>query len=1181
MNCCLRLESFPEELLEKRGRGVNIVGVDSSASKACFLSLCFRNFKRIFFISSDQNEIEKIKNDLNFFLGADKVFTFPPRDVLPFSGLSVHAEVSAERIATLLAVASGKEGVFLANSNALFDKLPKADDLKKISLNLSSKNLSTLSKEALASKLRLAGFKEISLVRDVGDMAIRGEVIDLFPARSKFPIRIRFAENAPLISSFDPDSQLSLGVVEEVAITPTAEYLPFVPNLVDLQLANDRLKKRADQIGYSPSRFSFLLSELEKHGSIAGFEEIYQIFAENSSSLLEVLKEAQVGGDPSNFLIIIDHPALVKAAISEFEDDLNRRHLQAVEDGRLIPSLEKSYLNGREVDRLLFSADDAIYLGSDFETAGDRQKLNWEISDHVALKQKIKSASTAGHRAYQPLAEAINKFLESGFLVVFTAATAERELSIAALLKELSFDCKIRSNLGDVFAESFGERKKTPFIVRGDLSQGFAFSLVRLAVFCESDIFGGKRKSLKQAKPVNLRKILSFISRLAAGDLVVHQDYGIGRYLGIKNIEIEGASTDFLEIQYADSKLYLPAVNISKISRYGGASEKDDIVPLDRLASSRWQKAKSKARATALLWAGELINLYAARAVGIGRQFPPWGEVDEEFARTFPYQETPDQEQAIFETIADMAKARPMDRLICGDVGFGKTEVAVRAAFKALQDGKQVAFLAPTTILVEQHLKVFCERFADYPVEIAALSRFYSKAEQREVLARLASGKIDIVIGTHRLIQADISFKDLGLLIIDEEHRFGVKQKERLKRYKRSVDVLSLTATPIPRSLQISLCEIRDISLINTPPSDRKAIKTFIAQYSDSIVRDAIIREVRRSGQVFFVHNRIDELPLIIDKLSALVPEASFRYAHGQMPEVELEMIMQDFIDKKFDCLVSTTIIESGLDIPNANTIIINRADAFGMAQLYQMRGRVGRSAREAFAYLLIPPTGVLKGDAHRRLAFFDGLEDLGVGFNLALRDLEIRGAGNLLGKEQSGHIAEIGFELYTKILHEAIANLKGERLPIEEMIDPEIKGEITAYIPEDYLPDISERLTLYQRLAMAPSEVEIEELRSEMIDRYGRLPEETSCLLELSKIKATARKLAALSVEIRPTSLTLKIAPEGYAKAEEIFRLAQQSLDRKTIFKKPASLILQFEDLKLDACGLRFVGQILAQLCF
>jgi transcription-repair coupling factor (superfamily II helicase) len=596
-------------------------------------------------------------------------------------------------------------------------------------------------------------------------------------------------------------------------------------------------------------------------------------------------------------------------------------------------------------------------------------------------------------------------------------------------------------------------------------------------------------------------------------------DYGVGIYKGLRHLSIGGVSNDYLLLQYLDGdKLYIPVDRLNLVQRYIGGDGRPP--KLDKLGSGSWERAKKRVKAAVAEMVKEILDLYAARQVFNGFGFSPLDQSYREFEATFEYEETPDQTKAIEEVMRDMGNPKPMDRLICGDVGYGKTEVAIRAAYRVVMDGKQVAILVPTTVLAQQHHQTFCDRFKTYPLMIEMLSRFRSPREQKEILRRLRDGKVDIVIGTHRLLQKDVIFRDLGLVVIDEEHRFGVADKERLKQMRKLVDVITLTATPIPRTLQMAISGIRDLSLIQTPPENRLSIRSFVVRYDDEVIREAIQRELGRGGQVFFVHHRVQNIHAVANHLKRLIPEASLAIAHGQMKEKELEKVMLQFVKKEYNLLVCTSIIESGLDIPTANTILINHADRFGLADLYQLRGRVGRGSHQAYAYLLVPGDLILSGDAMKRLRAIQELSELGSGFKLAIQDLEIRGAGNLIGSSQSGHIAAVGLELYTQLMEQAIKGLKGEEV-IEE-ITPEIQFHLPAYVPEDYVEDPAERLSLYRRLSLARSDEEVERIREEMIDRFGKIPSEVDHLLEVIKVKILLTRLSIRKLEETPSRLVL-----------------------------------------------------------
>jgi transcription-repair coupling factor (superfamily II helicase) len=681
-----------------------------------------------------------------------------------------------------------------------------------------------------------------------------------------------------------------------------------------------------------------------------------------------------------------------------------------------------------------------------------------------------------------------------------------------------------------------------------------------MAVIAEEEIFGPrlKRRGLSETRK---KQILTSLAELKPGDYMVHLDFGVGVYRGLQHIALQGAEGDFLLLDYAgNDKLYLPVDRINLVQRYIGA---DGVEPrVDRLGTASWEKAKSRARAAVEEMAEELLKIYAARQVEQGFAFSPPDDLYREFEASFAFEETPDQMAAIEDVIRDMERAKPMDRLVCGDVGYGKTEVAMRAAFKAVMDGKQVAVLVPTTVLAQQHLETFTERFKAYPVRIGMLSRFRSPKEQKELLAGVKKGDIDIVIGTHRLLQKDMTFKDLGLLIVDEEQRFGVSHKERLKQFRAVVDIMTLTATPIPRTLYMSLMGIRDLSIIDTPPVDRLSIKTYVSRFSDELIREAVLRELRRGGQIFFVHNRVQSIEAMAEHLRRLVPEAKIVTGHGQMDEKELERVMLAFMHGESNLLLCTTIIESGLDIPNANTLIVNRADAFGLAQLYQLRGRVGRAKQRAHAYFLIPGEGAISSDARERLKILQDISELGAGFRIATHDLEIRGGGDLLGARQSGNIAAVGFELYTEMLEETIRQLKGEDL--QERVEPEIKLRVPAFVPEEYVKDPNQRLVIYKKLTQAGTEEEIAEVADELVDRFGKLPLAASYLLEVMQIRIGLKNLLIKEVEFDGKRLIFAFHPKTPVSPDIIVALIRKEPGKCT-FTPDYRLIAEIGDTSFD----------------
>ncbi len=789
-----------------------------------------------------------------------------------------------------------------------------------------------------------------------------------------------------------------------------------------------------------------------------------------------------------------------------------------------------------DAPRLLEAAD---------EEAPQRPPLRQRIAGRPGLELELVSGATGrvdvtldahsvGQYAgrFPRLAEELAGWRREGFRVRLAAADERQAEHLQQILREHGVEAARGGGLGG--AEPLG-------IVVGECSSGFSIPALGFILLTEAEVFGARRRTLRRPKYQRGSPITAFTD-LEVGDLVVHEDHGIGRYLGLRTMTVGEREGDFLLLEYAEgNQLYLPVERLDLISKYLGGDAAG--ARLDRLGGASWQRVKESVRASLREMAEELLALYARRAVAEGHAFSPDTPWQREFEAAFRFEETPDQLRAIQDVKADMERPRPMDRLVAGDVGYGKTEVALRAAFKAVADGQQVAVLVPTTVLAQQHFNTFSERFAPFPVRVELLSRFRSQAEQKAVVEGLRAGTVDVVIGTHRLLSKDVEFKRLGLLVIDEEHRFGVAHKERLKQFRASVDVLALTATPIPRTLYMSLSGVRDMSVIETPPLDRLAVETVIRRFSKGVIREALERELARGGQVFFVHNRVQSLPSMARFLQELVPEARIVMAHGQMRERELEATMVKFVSGEADILVSTAIIESGLDIPASNTIIVNRADRFGLAQLYQLRGRVGRERQQAYCYLLVPADGRVDEQAQRRLRVLQELTELGSGFKLALRDLEIRGAGNLLGAAQHGHIAAVGFDLYSKLLAEAVAELRGA--PATPEVEPVVSVDVDGFLPEDYVPEVNQRLAFYKRLAGADSDAAVADLRAELLDRFGPLPVEAAQLLDIVRLRAAARRLGLERVEAGAGRALLTFAPSTTVPPDRLVRAVQASRGR------------------------------------
>lgn len=1094
----------------------NCIGMVSgltSPAKAWYISKHCRQFPRIVVICKDIITARTLRADLSFFLGNHRsIKHFRAWESLPFDQVSPDPDISGERLSILDSLCRQEPAIVVCPVTALLQTVVSPSYLTKLSQKLACGM--EVSMEQLKLRLFDSGFRRVTLVEEVGDMSVRGGTIDLFPANFPGPIRIEFVGSAiESLRLFDTESQRSTATLNEFTVCPIREFSPLSQ---DFESAEKLVRARAVQLEVPPREVQSILDALSGQIDYPGIEAIAPVFSERVG-LGEYFD--------SGTLLVLDQSSDLENCANIFWDSIIERHDRYVEEQRLVPYVEQAYRQPSYITELC-QRHRTLFLNP-LDLNG--QKTGCEVHhlksfSNTAISKNVKSKAGLG-RALDPLVKEIKKWWKEHYNVGFVVGSQQRADRLCAILKDYEIaPTKYSKSCFDWLDD---QNAPQTVILVGNISEGVCIPEAGLVLIAESEIFSDRSHSRRSRASKPLQKLLGALAKLKEGDFVVHIDFGIGRYDGLKHIEIEGVGYDFLQIEYANNtKLYLPIENIGRIQKF--VCEEGKAPHLDKLGSTRWMRAKAKVRSSVIALAGDLIKLYAARNAVDGWRFDQYGAEDERFADGFGFDETADQMAAIVATLEDMAESKPMDRLVCGDAGFGKTEVALRAAYKCIQHARQVAVLVPTTILVEQHYHVFKERFLGYPVKIAALSRLHSKKANDETLRGLQSGDVDIVIGTHRLLQPDITFKDLGLLIVDEEHRFGVKHKERLKQARRNVDVLTLTATPIPRTLHMALLGIRDVSIISTPPTDRKVIRTFVSQYDENLVRDAILREVQRGGQVFLLHNKVMDIATTTEKFARLVPEARFIFAHGQMKGSELEKRMLSFLTKEYDVLLSTTIIESGLDIPNANTIIVLRADRFGLAQLYQIRGRVGRSNVQAYAYLLVPEPGKLSSEARQRLQALQSLDDLGLGFNLATRDLEIRGAGNLLGKDQSGNVQSVGLDLYNRILKEAVLNLRGQEVDLSEITDPELKLGINAFIPEHYIPDVSERLIIYQRLANLEDSLATDDLASEISDRFGHYSIEVDNLIEVMRFRSLLRKFGVIQADLAGTRLSLILSPRS-----------------------------------------------------
>jgi transcription-repair coupling factor (superfamily II helicase) len=1093
-----------------------VIGLHGSAV-AWYVASRFTPPARCLVVCPSKSAAEEVFEDLGFFVGKERVDLFPAWDNLPLEPISPAIELSAQRLKVLHTLETSQSFLIVTSAEALAQRLVRPiealpDRAPLLSLSLACGT--TWDRTQLLERLIGWGFTRTRSVDRVGDLSSKGAVLDLFPSTSELPLRIEFAGDTIVrLQLFDSETQRALHPVSSATILPVRERALHSWYNADSARVIDSLKLRAAEIGTPPRELQRALAALEHGIEYPGSEMVQYIAAPPLPTLLDLL--------PHDTQVIAFDRYQILRALEDFLISAQERADRLVEELHLIPSARAVYREFDELSEHLSSMINTELSSLDDSLARSHAE-NIRSENLVELATRMKTKVGSGD-AFLPLKEFLNEWRQKKFSIAFGVGSATRAQRLQKVLLDIGTDAPILSSTAQTW--SGATRRHPVAILNGHLGAGFKLPTERLIFVSESDIFGERSYRSGTAKRISAKKLLNSLSLLKEGDVVVHIDYGIGIYQGLKHLTVEGLLGDFLQIDYADSRLYLPAQLVGKIQKFVGAEGQQPVI--DKLGSTRWARTKQKIKDSIVTLAGDLIRTYASRSVAKGWRFEPQGAEDERFADTFAYDETPDQRKAIDETLSDLASDKPMDRLVCGDVGFGKTEVAIRAAFKCTQHARQVAMLVPTTVLVEQHKKSFVERFAGYPVKVGAVSRFYPAAENQKTLEELARGEIDIIVGTHKLLQPDVQFHDLGLLIIDEEHRFGVKQKERLRAIRQNVDVLTLTATPIPRTLHISLLGIRDVSLISTPPMDRKVVQTHVLEKDEALLRDVIVREIRRGGQVFYIHNKVQNIAMVAAHLAELVPEARFDFAHGQMHEHTLERIMRRFIDREIDVLISTTIVESGIDVPNANTIIIDRADQFGLAQLYQLRGRVGRGKRQAFAYLLVPQLRSLTGEAHERLKVLQSLDSLGVGFNLAMRDLEIRGAGNLLGKEQSGSVLSVGFDMYCRILQEAVADMKGEEPSLEDTIDPDVRIiGVDAYIPEALVPDVGERLVLYQRLSNIRSDDEAFDLQREIEDRFGPISVEVDNLMLLMRYRGLLRRHGVVKADVSPKKATVTFSP-------------------------------------------------------
>ena len=1094
--------------LPKPGQRLDLPHYPPSAD-ALALSRLARPEGLLVLVSASPLEAQRLSEEIAWFAPTLRTHLLPDWETLPYDSFSPHQDLVSERLATLYAVSRKECDILIAAASTAVTRLAPPSFL--LGHTFFMKKGERLKLDALRSQLTLAGYQHVTQVVAAGEYSVRGGLVDLFPMGTQLPYRIElFDDEIETIRSFDVDSQRTLYPVPEIRLLPAREFpAGDTGRTIFRQRFRETFEGDASRIG--------LYKDVSNGILPAGIEYYLPLFFEGTATLFDYL--------PADALLLLHGD--VPGAIAEFWSDTRGRYKMLGGD-RSRPVLPPD---------ALFLRDEEFFVAA---KALPQYQLKPGVgADAAATSEPRLPILAVDRKADDPLV-ALRGFLGAfDGRVLLLAESPGRRQTLSDFLGEYGM---LPAACED-FAAFLGAPESF-MLGTGPLSGGFA--LDGIAVVTENELYAatarprGRRTDTRRA---NLEGWLRDLSELKVGDPVVHESHGIGRYLGLVHMDFGDGATELLHLEYANgAKLYVPVAQLQVISRYSGADP--EAVQLHTLGSGQWEKAKKKAAEQVHDTAAELLHLYAQRAAREGHKFEFKQHDLEAFADGFGFEETPDQQTAINAVIEDMKSGKPMDRLVCGDVGFGKTEVAMRAAFVAVADGKQVAILCPTTLLAEQHYQNFSDRFANWPIKIAEISRFKSAKEQDEAVALLGQGKIDILIGTHRLLQKDVKFERLGLIIIDEEHRFGVRQKEALKALRAAVDVLTLTATPIPRTLGLSLEGLRDFSVIATPPQKRLAIKTFVSKWSNGQVREACLREFKRGGQVYFLHNEVDTIANMQERLQALLPEARMVIGHGQLPERELERVMREFTQQKHNLLLCSTIIETGIDNPHANTIVINRADKFGLAQLHQLRGRVGRSHHQAYAYLLTHEDAKPTVQAKRRLEAIQAMEELGSGFFLAMHDLEIRGAGEVLGESQSGEIHEIGFAMYTNMLNAAVRALKaGEKVPdltLPLAVTSEINLRVPALLTDAYCPDVHERLTLYKRLANCDSEDELIAMQEELIDRYGEMPTQTLALVEIHRLRLAGRPLGLAKLDAGPAAIQLQFVPNPPIDPARIIRLLQ-----------------------------------------
>ncbi len=1070
----------------------------------------------VVYVCSQAQHVSYVEKELAFFADQQTpIFSFPDWECLPYDRVSPHPDIVSQRLLALHRLPNLKQGILVVPITALMQRLAPTGyiDAHTFDLHVGDE----FDTEEFRKRLTDAGYYSVDQVMSAGEFAVRGGVVDIFPSGMKSPFRLDLWDTTiETIKLFDTETQRSTEALDKIQLLPAREF-PLDKASTDFFRQSFRATVEGDP------KQSMVYREVSKGLAPTGTEFYLPLFFEHTSTLFDFL--------PSNSTFVLEE------GVMENADTLHQEVIERFENASLNPEWPPL------TPELLFLAPDDIFAAFKQYRRVQLLQLNLKSVKHIVDYQtEAPKPFNVNPRAEAPYAELIQHIDSTENRVLIVAESAGRRESLLGLFQEHGKTPTTVTSWPDFLANNNKLCLTVAPIDRGLLSSELGVELI-----AESQLYGERTVQRRKRSDKNRDPdaIIKSLAELNIGDPVVHEDHGVGRYRGLETLSVNGDDNEFATIEYhGGDKVYIPVLSLDKVSRYVGGGP--ETAPLHKMGNDTWVKLTKKAKEKAYDVAAELLEIQALRMARVGHSFPPIDHSYDAFAAGFGFEETPDQQHVINDVINDMTAAKPMDRLVCGDVGFGKTEIALRAAYMAIAGGKQVVMLVPTTLLAQQHYNHFADRFADWPVNVELFSRFRTPKQTAEGIKGIKNGTIDIAVGTHKLIQKDVEFKDLGLMIIDEEHRFGVRQKEQLKKLRNQVDILTLTATPIPRTLNFALSGLRDISVIATPPRARLSVKTFVREWDDGLLKEAIIREIRRGGQVYFLHNEVQTIEKMQARIQDLVPEAQIRIGHGQMRERELESVMRDFYHQRFNVLLCTTIVESGIDVPTANTIVINKADRFGLAQLHQLRGRVGRSHHQAYAYMVSPPLKTMTEDARKRLTAIESLDTLGAGFALASQDLEIRGAGELLGESQSGMIDQIGYSMYSAFLEQAIASIQRKRkIKKGEAVEStnntytdqrvEINLNIPARFPDDYIPDVHLRLTMYKRIASASSIEQLEELQVETIDRFGLLSDASKNLFQIAEYKLKAAQCDIKTIEVGPNGGVVKFVEDPQINLEKM----------------------------------------------